>query len=56
MSRLLGGGFFDGDGLGMFVLCVVRLRMYFFVFLEILGTFKRFITNVAEMWFEWRMY
>jgi hypothetical protein len=31
----------------MFVLCVVRLRMYFFMFLEILGTLKGFMTNVA---------
>jgi len=47
MSRVLGGGFFDSDGLGMLVLCVVRLRMYFFMFLEILGTLKGFMTNVA---------
>lgn len=37
----------NSDSLGMFVLLMMLLSMYFLMFLEILGTLERLFTNLV---------
>jgi hypothetical protein len=46
----------DRDGLGVLVLEVVRLRMYFLVLFEILWSLERLVADLAQVWLEWRMH
>jgi hypothetical protein len=44
------------DGLGVLVLEVVRLRMYFLMLFEILWSLERLVADLAQVWLEWRMH